>query len=75
MDYKSYCELFYSAHYLPIAIYQNNAFYVRQVSMKKAIPILLFFINWLQKKDPLYMFRPTLAITVMCHLRMESIVW
>ena len=26
MDYVSFCDLFYAAHYLPVALYQNNRF-------------------------------------------------
>lgn len=26
MDYRSYCEMFYAAHYLPIAMYNRNGF-------------------------------------------------
>ena len=52
MDYKSYCELFYSAHYLPIAIYQNNAFLCSAGFYEESDPYPFVFHKLTAKEGP-----------------------
>lgn len=45
MDYHAYCEMFYAAHYLPVAVYEERRFLSPPAFMRIEIHIRLFCPN------------------------------